>query len=215
MEICCFCHCFLCSRTKCIMWDGAVRKFYPWNLRQRGISVASWYRDQLINSTDNASREKCRMMDVFHYVKMWRSSCSFADRDNISQYCLSFSVCDWLEMKDGHHSTEMGSSRTVENFTSCVATNPPNKTLDTEIKSTWWKQGKVYSFSYIDRPNLPSFASTSEITLKTTSQKHTRWMPHNLVGTRASSSLSRNLWWIIRFQISTFSTWNAAKWSLK
>ena len=61
--------------------------------------------------------------------------------------------------------------------------------LDTEMKSTWWKQGKVYSFLFIERPNLPSFASRSEITLKTTSQKHTSWMLHYLIATWASSSI--------------------------
>ena len=66
--------------------------------------------------------------------------------------------------------------------------------LDTEMKSTWWKQGKVYSFLFIERPNLPSFASRSEITLKTTSQKHTSWMLHYLIATWASSSILKDLW---------------------
>ena len=87
--------------------------------------------------------------------------------------------------------------------------------LDTEMKSTWWKQGKVYSFLFIERANLPSFASRSEITPKTTSQKQTSWMLHYLIATWASSSILKDLWWILCFQTGSFSTWSATKWSLK
>ena len=87
--------------------------------------------------------------------------------------------------------------------------------LDTEMKSTWWKQGKVYLFLFIERANLPSFASRSEITPKTTAQKQTSWMLHYLIATWASSSILKDLWWILCFQTGSFSTWSATKWSLK